>query len=79
MKLNFVRKMEIDFPEFTESDISAIIVLNPYWQEILLCMFEQGFFGEIWEEVQDTKINVSETIENLVYDFLGHSIIRRRT
>ena len=48
---------QIDFYEFPNSNISGRMIVNPYWLEHLLNLFFQGYFGEVWEEITDTKIN----------------------
>lgn len=63
--------IEINFDDFMESNQSGKFVVNPYWLEYLLNLFYQGYLGEVWEEVMDTKINHSEMLENIAYGTIG--------
>jgi len=36
-----------------------------------LNLFSQGYIGEVWEEIQNTKINHSETIEKAGYGIIN--------
>ena len=65
-------KVEIPkFKEFPDSNISGRMIVNPYWLEHLLNLFCQGYFGEIWEEIEDTKFNMCNNIENIGYGILN--------
>jgi len=65
-------KIEIpNFEVFLDSNISGKFLLNPFWLEHLLNLFSQGYIGEIWEEIQDTKINHCKTIEKAGYGIIN--------
>lgn len=66
--------MKIQFNDFMECNESARFVINPYWLEYLLNLFHQGYLGEVWEEVTDTKINHSQMIENIAYGIIGANL-----
>ena len=61
------RKNFVDFGEFMKTNISGKFLINTSWLEYLLNLFSQGYIGEVWEEIQDTKINYCESIENAGY------------
>jgi hypothetical protein len=61
----------LDFHEFPESNISGRMIVNPYWLEHLLNLFFQGYLGEVWEEIMDTKMNHCSLIENWGYGIIG--------
>ena len=56
-----------NFESFMDSNISGKFIVNPYWLEHLLNLFSQGYIGEIWDEIQNTKMNHCDTIERLGY------------
>ena len=60
-----------DFEVFLEKNISAVMIVNPYWLEYLLNLFSQGYRGEIWEEIQNTKINHCKEIERVGYGVIN--------
>ena len=52
-----------NFESFMDSNISGKFIVNSYWLEHLLNLFSQGYIGEIWDEIQNTKMNHCDTIE----------------
>jgi hypothetical protein len=62
-----MRKFE-DFPTGNES---GRLIVNPFWLEHILNLFSQGYLGEIWEEIMDTKIQKDEMIENVGYGVIN--------
>ena len=72
--------MKIEIPEFEvflDSNISGRTIVNPYWLEHLLNLFYQGYLGEVWEEVMDTKINNCALIENWAYGIIGQEFNKK--
>jgi hypothetical protein len=69
--------MKIQFNDFMESNESGRFIINNYWLEYLLNLFHQGYYGEIWCEIMDTKINHCEMIENLAYGIIGENFNER--
>lgn len=67
-------KIEINFKDFMESNESGKFIINNYWCEYLLNLFHQGYYGEIWCEMMDTKINHYNMIENLAYSIIGDNL-----
>ena len=65
------RKKLIDFGEFMKTNKSGAFIMNTSWLEYLLNLFAQGYLAEFWEEIQDTKINHCESIENTSYGLLN--------
>lgn len=65
-----MRKFE-DFPTGNES---GRIIINPFWLEHLLNLFSQGYIGEVWEEMMDTKIQKNKIIDNVGYGIIGEHI-----
>ena len=61
-----MRKFE-DFPIRNEA---GRFIVNPFWLEHLLNLFYQGYIGEVWEEIMDTKIQKDKTIENIGYGII---------
>jgi hypothetical protein len=66
-----LKKTQIHFNDFMECNESGRFIINKYWLEYLLNLFYQGYIGEVWEEVMDTKIKNGEMIENLAYGTIG--------
>jgi len=64
--------MKIKFKDFIKSNESGRFLVNPFWLEYLLNLFFQGYFGEFWEEIQDTKIEQNKTIENVGYGVIAN-------
>ena len=65
-------KIEIpNFKAFPDSNISGRFIINPVWLEHILNLFSQGYIGEIWEEIMDTKINHCKTIEKTGYSIIN--------
>ena len=60
-----------NFKDFPTGNKSGIFIINPFWLEHLLNLFYQGYLGEVWEEITDTKINVCKNIESLGYGIIG--------
>jgi len=63
--------MKIKFNDFIESRISGKFLVNQYWLEYLLNLFHQEYYGEVWEEITDTKINQNKTIDNIAYGIIA--------
>jgi hypothetical protein len=61
----------IKFKDFHECRESGRILFNPFWLEHLLNLFFQGYFGEVWCELMDTKINTDKTIEDTGYGVIA--------
>jgi len=66
-----------DFEVFLEGNESGRFLVNNYWLEYLLNLFYQNYFGEIWEEIMDTKINMENTIENVAYGIIGQQFKKK--
>ena len=60
-----------DFEVFLEGNESGRFLANPYWLEHLLNLFYQDYFGEVWEEIMDTKINMENIIDRVAYEIVG--------
>ena len=64
--------MEIEtFGEFMETNKSGVFLVNTSWLEYLLNLFSQGYIGEVWEEIQNTKMNHCKSIENTGYGIIS--------
>ena len=47
------------------------MITNPSWLEHILNLFSQGYIGEVWEEIEDTKINHCKEIERIGYGVIN--------
>ncbi len=65
----------MEFKEFLEEYISAKVIVNPYWLEYILCLISQGYIGEVWEEITETKINFGKLIEEEAYGLIWNESV----
>ena len=71
-------KIEIkEFKEFQDNNISGVMIVNPYWLEHLLNLFFQGYLAEVYEEVADTKINYSASIDKSAYGIISQEFNKK--
>jgi len=59
--------MKIEFKDYKDT---GKFILNPYWEEYILNLLAQGYYGEVWEEVQDSMINImklADQVERIAY------------
>lgn len=66
--------MKIKFEEFVKSNEAGKFIVSNYWQEYLLCLFFQGYYSELWEELMDTRLNVSNMIQNCALNTIGKEL-----
>ena len=66
-----------EFKKFQDNNISGVMIVNPYWLEHLLNLFFQGYLGEVYEEIMDTKINHSTSIENTAYGIISQEFNKK--
>jgi len=66
-------KIEIDFNNFMECEEAGRFIINKYWLEYLLNLFYQEYYGEVWEEITDTKIHFCDMIETMGYGIIGQN------
>jgi len=66
-----------EFKEFTESNISGRMILNPYWLEHLLNLFYQEYVAEFQMEVWDTQHNHSKLIHNWAFGIIGQEFDKK--
>jgi len=59
------------FKDFLEGNESARFIFNPSWLEHILNLFFQGYPGEVWEELMDTKINHCDFLEKIAYSLIA--------
>jgi len=71
------REKIFNFKEFLIENESGRMIVNPYWLEHLLNLFFQGYLGEVWEEIMDTKIDNQKRIENWVYGIIGQEFNKK--
>ena len=65
-------KIEIsNFKDFIESNISGMIIVNPFWLEHLLNLFFQEYLVEFQEEIWNTQYLFNQEIKNNAYRFIG--------
>jgi len=67
--------MKIEFEDFCIGSESAKLLINPYWLEHLLNLFYQGYRGEVWEEIEDTKMNAFKNLEFI--ETIGYGTIAK--
>ena len=70
-------KNKKEFKPFIESRESGRIIINPYWLEHLLNLYYQGYIGEVWIEIMDTKIDLCKRIENWGYGIIGENFDKK--
>jgi len=66
----FIIRDFLKFEDFPKSNISGRFLVNYYWLEYLLNLFSQAYYGEFWEEIQNTKLSSNKTIESIGYGIL---------
>ena len=73
----YIIKDFFKFEDFPTGNESGKFLINPFWLEHLLNLFFQGYLGEVWEEITDTKINNCSLIESLGYGIIGQEFDKR--
>jgi len=64
----------IQFKDFPTGNESGKFLVNPFWLEHLLNLFNQGYICELWEEIQDTIFNHTNTIRNTSFGIIGMNL-----
>ena len=55
-----------------EKYASAEVLLNEFWIEHLLNLSAQGYFGEFWEQIQETNWGLCNSVEQFCYSLFNH-------
>ena len=50
---------------------SAQVMLNEFWLEHLLNLFAQGYFGEFWEQIQETNFGLCKAVDEFGYSLVN--------
>jgi len=51
--------------------VSAQVMLNEFWLEHLLNLSAQGYFGEFWEQIQETNFGLCNAVEEFGYSLVN--------
>lgn len=53
-----------DFDDFIKTGETGKYLLNPFWLEYILDLYFQEYYGELADELMDTKLNIHRLVEN---------------